>query len=135
MDLPFNQLLNIASIREQMMVPAGLIFGITLLGVIFKNVIHQRLKKLAKRSNSEVDDVIISTIEPQIIFWFFLFGLTVGLKDLPITDQYVMYISKVLNILLIGSITLAVSKLVIGLFELWSKQQGGGFPSLSLIHI
>ena len=132
MDLPFNQLLNIASIREQLMVPVGLIFGITLLGVIFKNVIHQRLKKLAKRSNSEVDDVIISTIEPQIVFWFFLFGLTVGLKDLPITDQYVMYVSKVLNILLIGSITLAVSKLVIGLFELWSKQQGGGFPSTTI---
>ena len=109
MDLPFNQLLHIASIREQLMVPVGLIFGITLLGVIFKIVIHQRLKKLAKRSNSEVDDVIISTIEPQIMFWFFLFGLTVGLKDLPITDQYVMYISKLLNILLIGSITLAVS--------------------------
>ena len=132
MGIPINELFNITSVIEYLMVPVGVVFGITLLGVIFKNVIHQRLKKLAKRSKSEVDDLIISTIEPQVIFWFFLFGLTVGLKDLPITDQYLIYISKLLNILLIGSITHAVSKLVVGLFELWSKQQGGGFPSTTI---
>ena len=132
MGIPFNELFNITSVIEYLMLPVGVVFGITLLGVIFKNVIHQRLKKLAKRSKSEVDDLIISTIEPQVIFWFFLFGLTVGLKDLPITDQYLIYMSKLLNILLIGSITHAVSKLVVGLFELWSKQQGGGFPSTTI---
>ena len=132
MGIPINKLFNITSVIEYLMVPVGVVFGITLLGVIFKSVIHQRLKKLAKRSKSEVDDLIISTIEPQVIFWFFLFGLTVGLKDLPITDQYLIYISKLLNILLIGSITHAVSKLVVGLFELWSKQQGGGFPSTTI---
>ena len=132
MGIPINELFNITSVIEYLMVPVGVVFGVTLLGVIFKNVIHQRLKKLAKRSKSEVDDLIISTIEPQVIFWFFLFGLTVGLKDLPITDQYLIYISKLLNILLIGSITHAVSKLVVGLFELWSKQQGGGFPSTTI---
>ena len=132
MGIPINELFNITSVIEYLMVPVGVVFGITLLGVIFKSVIHQRLKKLAKRSKSEVDDLIISTIEPQVIFWFFLFGLTVGLKDLPITDQYLIYISKLLNILLIGSITHAVSKLVVGLFELWSKQQGGGFPSTTI---
>ena len=132
MGIPINELFNITSVIEYLMLPVGVVFGITLLGVIFKNVIHQRLKKLAKRSKSEVDDLFISTIEPQVIFWFFLFGLTVGLKDLPITDQYLIYISKLLNILLIGSITHAVSKLVVGLFELWSKQQGGGFPSTTI---
>ncbi len=132
MDIPFNELFNSTLFKEYWMEPIVVVFGVTLLGFIFKNVIHNRLKKAAEYSKWKTDDIIIAAVESQIIFWFFLFGLSVALKDLPITDQYLIYLPKLLSILLIASITHSVSKLVVGLFELWSEQQGGGFPSTTI---
>ena len=92
MDIPFNELFNSTSFKEYWMEPIVVVFGVTLLGFIFKNVIHNRLKKAAEYSKWKTDDIIIAAVESQIIFWFFLFGLSVALKDLPITDQYLIYL-------------------------------------------
>ena len=39
---------------------------------------------------------------------------------------------KILKIILIASITHASAKLVVGLFDIWSKQKGSGFPSTTI---
>ena len=132
MDIPFNELFNIASFKEYWMEPIGVTFGVTIFGIFFKNVIHKRLKKAVEYSKWQGDDIIIAAIESNIVFWFFLLGLSIAHKDLPITDQYLFYISKLLSILLIASITHSFSKLVVGFFKLWSEQQGGGFPSTTI---
>jgi len=117
---------------DQWLSPLIVILGATVFGLIFKVVVHSRLSKIAEHSKWEGDDVIISSVESQIVFWFFLLGLSLALKDTPIPDQYALYVGNLLSILLIASITHASAKLVVGLLELWSKKQGGGFPSTTI---
>ncbi len=117
---------------DQWLSPLIVILGATVFGLIFKVVVHSRLSKIAEHSKWEGDDVIISSVESQIVFWFFLLGLSLALKDTPIPDQYALYVGNLLSILLIASITHAFAKLVVGLLELWSKKQGGGFPSTTI---
>ena len=134
-----TQFLNSTSFTDQWLVPLAIVVGGTLAGMIFKRVVHSRLIKAAERSKWEGDNVILAAVESQIVLWFFLLALSLALRDVPIEEHYGLYISMILKIILIASITHASAKLVVGLFELWSKQQGGGFPSttifLSLIHI
>ena len=124
--------MEIISSFDSWLDPIVVLLAVTVFGFIFKLVIHSRLSKVAQRSKWKGDDVIISSMESQIVFWFFLLGLSLALKDAPIPNNYASYAAKLLNILLIASITHASAKLVVGLLELWSKSQGGGFPSTTI---
>jgi small-conductance mechanosensitive channel len=126
------QFLNSTSFTDQWLVPLAIVAGCTLAGMIFKRVVHSRLIKAAERSTWEGDNVILAAVESHIILWFFLLALSLALRDIPIDEHYGLYISKILKIILIASITHASAKLVVGLFDIWSKQQGSGFPSTTI---
>ena len=66
-DLPFP--------IDQWARPIIIITIVTLFGFAFKIFIHSRLRKAAELSKWEGDDVFISSIESQIVFWFFLMDL------------------------------------------------------------
>ena len=123
---------NIFTLFDKWLLPVAIIIIVTFFGIIFKLFVHSRLSKIAKKSKWEGDDIIILSIESQIIFWFFLFGLSLALKDAPIPNKYILYSSDLLHTLLIASITHAAAKLVVGIFNLWSKKHGGGFPSTTI---
>ena len=125
-------MLNMLLPLDQWISPLLLVFGVTIFGLFFKLIIHSRIQKVAMRSEWEGDDVLISSIESQIIFWFFLLGSSLALEEAPIPENYALYVGKLLHILLIASITHASAKLVVGFLRLWSKKQGGGFPSTTI---
>ena len=127
-----TQFLNSTSFTDQWLMPLAIVAGGTLAGMIFKRVVHSRLIKAAERSKWEGDNVILAAVESQIVLWFFLLALSLALRDVPIEEHYGLYISMILKIILIVSITHASAKLVVGLLDIWSKQQGGGFPSTTI---
>ena len=127
-----TQFLNSTSFTDQWLMPLAIVAGGTLAGMIFKRVVHSRLIKAAERSKWEGDNVILAAVESQIVLWFFLLALSLAFRDVPIDEHYGLYISKILKIILIASITHASAKLVVGLFDIWSKQQGSGFPSTTI---
>jgi small-conductance mechanosensitive channel len=83
-------------------------------------------------SKWEGDDILLSSLESQVVLWSFLFSLFLVFRDLPIKDEYSNFILIVIKIILIASITHSLAKLILGLFELWSKKQEGGFPSTTI---
>ena len=112
--------------------PSLIVSGGIVLGMIFKQVVHTRLKKAALKSEWEGDDVILNAVESQITLWFFWAALSLALRNVEIMEPYGLYVSKFLIIILITSITHAAAKLIVGLLDLWSKKQGGGFPSTTM---
>lgn len=121
-----NQLMN------TWLVPAIIVFIGIVLGIIFKQVIHTRLKKAALTSEWEGDDIILHAVESQIVLWFFWAALSLALRDVEIAEPFGLYVSNFLIIILMASITHAAAKLIVGLLDLWSKKQGGGFPSTTM---
>jgi len=87
---------------------------------------------MTKMSKWEGDDILLSSLESQVVLWSFLFSLFLVFRDLPIKDEYSNFILIVIKIMLIASITHSLAKLILGLFELWSKKQEGGFPSTTI---
>ena len=121
-----NQLMN------TWFIPAIIVFIGIVLGMIFKQVIHTRLKKAALTSEWEGDDIILHAVESQIVLWFFWAALSLALRDVEIAEPFGLYVSNFLIIILMASITHAAAKLIVGLLDLWSKKQGGGFPSTTM---
>ena len=114
------------------LVPIFIIFTGIIFGFLFKKFIHSRLKLAAEQSKWKGDDVLLNAIESQIILWFFLISLSVVLRNLKIAETYGTYISQILIILVISSITHAFANLINGFLTIWSKQQGRGFPSTTM---
>ena len=116
-----------------------IVFGI-ILGIIFKRYIHSRLKTVAKKSSWAGDDAVLDAIEPHIVLWFFLGGLSIASSNIDsvnVSNVFLKniinnYVSQFLVIVLIGSVTLAAGKLAVSLFDLWARDQEKGFPSTTM---
>ena len=114
------------------LVPTMIVIAGIVLGMVFKQVVHSRLKKAASTSEWEGDDIILDAVESQIVLWFFLAALSQALRGVEIAEPIGLYVSKFVIIILIASITHAAAKLIVGLLDLWSKKQGGEFPSTTM---
>ena len=120
--------------------PAFIIVVGIILGFLFKRFVHTKLKIAAKKSDWAGDDVVLDAIEPHIVIWFFLGALSIAVSNIQalepsnvyLTDIINDYVPKFLIIVLIGSITLAIGKLSVSLFDLWAKDQEKGFPSTTM---
>ena len=93
-----SQFFNSQSFTDQWLMPLAIVAGGILAGMIFKRVVHSRLIKAAERSKWEGDNVILASLESQIVLWFFLLALSLALRDIPIDKHYGLYISKILKI-------------------------------------
>tara|TARA_Y100000741_G_scaffold24639_1_gene17808 strand:- start:251 stop:1315 length:1065 start_codon:yes stop_codon:yes gene_type:complete len=120
--------------------PAFIIVVGIILGFLFKRFVHTKLKIAVKKSDWAGDDVVLDAIEPHIVIWFFLGALSIAVSNIQalepsnvyLTDIINDYVPKFLIIVLIGSITLAIGKLSVSLFDLWAKDQEKGFPSTTM---
>ena len=103
------------------------------MGWIFKRFIHHRIKKLTEKTEWKGDDVFFEAIESHIVLWFFLVALNIASTDIPfLNTDYQSYLSKIIISILILSITLAASKVGVGLLNYWAEKQGTNLPSTTI---
>ncbi len=126
------QFLSPEKFFHQWLLQICIVIGITSFGIILKKLFHVKITDLIKRSKWKGDDVLFFAVESQIVFWFFLFSIFFILNDLSLAYQYKTYISIILKILLIASITRAIARLIEGFFNLWTEKRTGGFPSTTI---
>ena len=104
-----------------------------ILGWLFKRFIHHRLKNLTEKTDWKGDDVVFDAIESHIVLWFFLASLNIASNSIPfLNDVYLSYLSKIIVSVLILSVTLAVSRIGVGLLNFWAEKQGTDLPSTTI---
>ena len=117
----------------QFSIPLGTILGGIILGWLFKRFIHHRLKNLTEKTDWKGDDVVFDAIESHIVLWFFLASLNIASNSIPfLNDVYISYLSKIIVSVLILSVTLAVSRIGVGLLNFWAEKQGTDLPSTTI---
>ena len=117
----------------QFSIPLGTILCGIVLGWVFKRFIHHRLKKLTEKTDWKGDDVVFDAIESHIVLWFFLASLNIASNSIPfLNDVYISYLSKIIVSVLILSVTLAVSRIGVGLLNFWAEKQGTDLPSTTI---
>ena len=111
-----------------------LVLGI-ILGWLIKRFVHSRLSKLADKTKWRGDNIILNSIEPHIILWFFLAAARIAIDSIKLSEpfsSYKEYLATIIVIILFLSVTVTISKLLVGLFNLWAEKQGRGFPSTTM---
>ncbi|MGD9380804.1 MAG: mechanosensitive ion channel family protein [candidate division WOR-3 bacterium] len=110
----------------------GFILGGFVIGIIVEKVILSRLKRFAKRTSWEGDEIVINSIKGIAILWLGLAGIYVAFSNLPLKPVIVTVMEKVLLVVILFSATLVLSKIVVGFIGLHGKKTAGGLPSASL---
>jgi small-conductance mechanosensitive channel len=115
-----------------LLVSVGFIVGGFIIGVILEKVFLSRLRRFAKRTSWQGDEIIINSIKGVAILWFGLAGIYGAFANLPLKPVFQAIANKALLVIILISATVVLSKVVAAFISLKGKKATGGLPSASL---
>jgi small-conductance mechanosensitive channel len=82
-----------------------------LLGFLFQRLVLRKIHRLAKSTPNVWDNVLIESIKGVAVLWFFLIGLAVVLKLVPLRPEVLVLVRRATGILGIVSVVIFFSRL------------------------
>jgi small-conductance mechanosensitive channel len=113
--------------------------GVWLTAWLLGRVVVGRIARLLRRTSTEVDDLLLVAIRPQLPVWSAALGIVIGAHQIPLPEAMRQVVLRGAEALVIFSVTLAVSRLLGELLRLKSAQWPEVLPATTLtrnvIHI
>jgi small-conductance mechanosensitive channel len=102
----------------------GTLIGGLLVGYLARPILLRRIEALTRRTETDLDDLVIKATRKHIPFWFFLGGAVLAAHLAPSAERLIGPVGTVVKALFVLSISLVASHLAIGLLE--RSVAGGG---------
>ncbi|MCK9582336.1 MAG: mechanosensitive ion channel family protein [Endomicrobiales bacterium] len=112
---------------------AAIVLFSVFVGYIFKKIIFAYFTKVAKNTKTQLDDIVIATSGPHIIFWSMLIGSYFAFSAVQLPGLNFPLINKALISLWIISATLLTSNFTALLIKTYTNNDALKLPSSSLI--
>lgn len=119
------------SLTNALLALAFFIGGIVL-GFATEQIIFARLRKFAKKTRWQGDEIIIGAMRGAPVLCLGILGFYSALAYLPLKPGVETLSQKVLLVIIILAITLVVARLAAGFIQLQGKKAAGALPSASL---
>ena len=116
-----------------LIVAGSFILGGFVVGVIVEKVVLSRLRRYAKKTSWKGDEIVINALKGAATLWFVLGGLYGAFSGLPLNPVVQTVIQKALLVIILVSVTLVISRIIVGFINLHSKTAEGGLPKTSLM--
>lgn len=119
-------------------VPAICFLGGFSVGRIFEKFVLAWIRKVARRTKGEWDDVVIESLRWMPTLWFTIIGIDVAIwksaasLGFPSNVEKIEKIEKILIVLVIASITVVLARIVSGMVRAFAKRAEGAFPAASV---
>lgn len=110
---------------------AFLVGGI-ILGFAVERIVFSRLRRFAKKTQWQGDEVIIRSMRGAPILFFGILGFYSALAYLPLKPAIETLSQKALLVIIIFAVTLVIARLAAGFIKLQSSKTAGALPSASL---
>lgn len=118
-----------ASRLEDWLLGLAIAAGGWALGWLLRLTVLPPIARLAGRSRTQVDDVLLTTLRPHVPVWFLLLGVVVGARVAPVDAVVRGRIDRGAEALLILSLSLALASFLTRLLdrsaERWAGTPGG----------
>jgi small-conductance mechanosensitive channel len=101
--------------------------------LILRKFIFHILHKWAKKTETDVDDIIIKSIRFPSIFWCLALGIYLGIKTSTLSERIILYASKTLSSLIIISIALALANMLTHIFTQYALRRKIEISSTSIV--
>lgn len=101
---------------------------------IVRAIAFKILHKWAKRTETKIDDIIIKSLRIPSIYWCIAIGLYIGFAISELPEKYVFYFSKTIDVIIIFSITIALSNLAGRIFRNYIQSSNLPIPTTGLAY-
>lgn len=112
------------------LVAAGVVLGALVIGLLVQRIVSGRLHRLAVRSASTWDDVLVRALRGMLVLWFVLAGLAVALKFVTLPAEPARLLARALALAAFLSAILFAVRLSTGLFRSYADRIAGVPTSL-----
>ena len=119
---------------ESWLAALALVLAALVLGYGVRLFVFPRIVRLAARTATDLDDLVLAAVKHHIPLWFVLGGFALAAHVAPIGPQQVDLVAHVAAALLLLSLSFAAAGLVGGLVDRAARRAEGSFATTSLAH-
>jgi len=119
---------------ESWLVSLAIVVAAALLGYGVRLLVIPRLARMSKRTATDIDDLVISSIKRHVALWFLLGGIVLAAHWAPISEKSVQLTRHIGAALFFLSLSFAAARFVGGLVERAARGAEGSFATTSLAH-
>lgn len=117
---------------SELILPAALIIGAAIVGIVFEKIILKRIRKIAKRTKWRYDYIIIGSIRGITLLWFIIAGIYAAILRIQVNPTILDIIQKGLLVILIISVTIVLARLATGFVSAYSRRTEALLPQSSI---
>jgi len=116
------------------LIPSFIAVSSVIILFILRKLVFRVLHKWAKRTETDIDDIVIKSFSTPAIYWIIAIGLYIGIAISELPEKYVFYISKTIHVMVIFSITIATANLSGKIFTNYVQRSKLPFPTTGLAY-
>jgi small-conductance mechanosensitive channel len=95
----------------------GILLAAILLGLAVQRLVARQLHRMATRTATGWDNVLVDSLKGSVVLWFFLIGLVAILKFVPVRPEILALLRRTIGVLGIFAAVLFFSKLARGVIH------------------
>jgi small-conductance mechanosensitive channel len=119
---------------KQIAIPTIIVLASTAVLLMLRAIAFRFLHQWAERTETRLDDIIIASIKKPSLLFVVAIGIHVGLTFTGLPEKHLGYISKILSIIIILSVTLASANLAGRLFKNYMQKTTIPIPTTGLAY-
>lgn len=112
--------------------PAAVFMGVFGITMLLRKFIYGWVEKWARKSKTNVDNLVIQTIKTPSVFWCIILGLYLGLSVSNLAPKNIAIANKILGSLIILSMTLVAAGLLAQIIKFYLGKSAVAFPATGL---
>jgi small-conductance mechanosensitive channel len=119
---------------EKILIPGAVALLSAAVLLITRSFLFRFLHRWAGKTETRIDDIIIRSLKTPSVYWCLAIGLSIGaaLSDLP--PKYISYLSTIIHIVIILSVTIAVANLTGKIFRNYIQKSNLPIPTSGLAY-
>ncbi len=106
--------------------------GILILGVIIRWLAFKWIEKLAAKSKTRLDDILVTALKKPSLLWFFLLAVDLAARQVHPPPLVQLWVDRLSLIALILSLTWTIASVVGDLISGYGSRVSGALPVTSL---
>ena len=118
--------------QRQWLFALAILFGSILVGYLIRTIAVRRLAAVFRRTQTELDDLVLSAFRRQIPIWFLLGGVAAAARIAPLSERVAQMAERLCAVGLVLSISFAVAGMAAGLLDRYTRRAGAAIATTSL---
>jgi len=122
-----------AGLKEIVIPAAAALISASVL-LIARSIAFRLLHRWADKTETKIDDIIIKALKVPSAYWCIAVGLYMGIAFSDVSEKYVFYLTRIIHIIVIVSITIASASLAGKIFRNYIQKSSLPIPTTGLAY-